>query len=135
MQFLTPFFIFAGILGAAVPLILHLLNRERAKRLVFSTIRFIKMSSQIKTQRHKFKKLILLAIRMLILSLLGLAFARPFFVNQLAITANTGGSRHVVLILDNSFSMGYHNALDRGKKSAFSIVDKLKPRDKATNEK
>ena len=132
MQFLTPFFIFAGILGAAVPLILHLLNRERAKRLVFSTIRFIKMSSQIKTQRHKFKKLLLLAIRMLILSLLGLAFARPFFVNQLAITANTGGSRHVVLILDNSFSMGYHNALDRGKKSAFSIVDKLKPRDKAT---
>ncbi len=132
MQFLTPFFILAGILGAAVPLILHLLNRERAKRLVFSTIRFIKMSSQINTQRHKFKKLILLAIRMLILSLLGLAFARPFFVNQLAITTNTGGYRHVVLILDNSFSMSYHNALDRGKKSAISIVDKLKPKDKAT---
>ena len=95
MQFLTPFFIFAGILGAAVPLILHLLNRERAKRLVFSTIRFIKMSSQINTQRHKFRKLVLLAIRMLILSLLGLAFARPFFVNQLAITANRSEERRV----------------------------------------
>ena len=132
MGFLTPFFILAGVLGAAVPLILHLLNRERAKRIVFSTIRFIKMSSQVNIQRHKFKKLILLIIRMLILSLLGFAFARPFFVNQLAITANTGGHRHVVLILDNSFSMSYRNSLDRGKKLAVAIVDKLKPRDKAT---
>ena len=132
MQFLAPLFIFAGVLGATVPLILHLLNRERAQRLVFSTIRFIKMSSQVNTQRHKFKKLILLIIRMLILGLLGFAFARPFFANQQAITANTSGHRHVVLILDNSFSMSYHNSLDQGKKLAIEIVDKLKPSDKAT---
>ncbi|HIA70615.1 TPA: VWA domain-containing protein [Candidatus Poribacteria bacterium] len=132
MQFLTPFFIFAGVLSATVPLIIHLLNRERAQRLVFSTIRFIRMSSQANIQKHKLKKLILLIIRMLILGLLGFAFARPFFANQLAVTGNAGGHRHVVLILDNSFSMSYRNSLDRGKQLAIAVVDQLRPSDRAT---
>ena len=78
MQFLTPLFLAAGAAAAAVPLVIHLLNRERARRLVFSTLRFIKMSHQVNIQRHRLKQLILLLMRILILALLGLAFARPF---------------------------------------------------------
>ena len=40
LGFLAPLFVAAGIIGASIPIILHLLNRERARRLVFSTVRF-----------------------------------------------------------------------------------------------
>ena len=72
-------FAIAGAIGASIPLILHLLNRERARRLIFSTVRFIQMSHQTNVRRHKLKRLLLLLMRILMLALLGLAFARPFF--------------------------------------------------------
>ena len=46
LTFLTATFAIAGAIGASIPLILHLLNRERARRLIFSTVRFIQMSHQ-----------------------------------------------------------------------------------------
>ncbi|MCZ6678300.1 MAG: BatA domain-containing protein [Candidatus Poribacteria bacterium] len=125
LQFLTPLFLAAGAAAASLPLIIHLLNRERARQLVFSTIRFIKVSHQVNVQRHQLKQLILLLMRILILVLLGLAFARPFFAANPTATAETGGKRNVVVILDNSYSMGYLDTFDRAKKEAVRIVDEL----------
>ena len=82
MGFLAGAFAIAGAIGASIPLIIHLLNRERARRLIFSTVRFIQMSHQTNVQRHKLKRLLLLLMRILMLALLGLAFARPFFASR-----------------------------------------------------
>ncbi|MDE0089505.1 MAG: BatA domain-containing protein, partial [Candidatus Poribacteria bacterium] len=78
MGFLAGAFAIAGTIGASIPLIIHLLNRERARRLIFSTVRFIQMSHQTNVQRHKLKRLLLLLMRILMLILLGFSFARPF---------------------------------------------------------
>ena len=129
LQFLTPLFLAAGAAAASLPLIIHLLNRERARRLVFSTIRFIRMSHQANVQRHRLKQLLLLLMRILILALLGLAFARPFFADTPATTGAAGGVRNIVIILDTSYSMSYLDTFDRAKKAAVEIADNLQPND------
>ena len=129
LQFLTPLFLAVGAAAASLPLIIHLLNRERARRLVFSTIRFIKMSHQANVQRHRLKQLLLLLMRILILGLLGLAFARPFFADTPTTTGMVGGVRNIVIILDTSYSMGYLDTFDQAKKAAIEIADKLQPSD------
>lgn len=130
--FLTPLFVAAGAIGAALPLIIHLLNRERARRLVFSTLRFIQMSHQTNVQRHKLKQMLLLLMRILIVLLLGFAFARPYFAaDPVANTQQTGGKRNVVIVLDTSYSMQYADTFATAKKEALNILDSLDTADAA----
>ena len=131
LTFLTASFAIAGAIGASIPLILHLLNRERARRLVFSTVRFIQMSHQTNVRRHKLKRLLLLLMRILMLALLGLAFARPFFADDPQFTQKTGGKRNAVMILDTSYSMQYEEVFENAKKEAADILDGLDASDAA----
>ena len=131
LTFLTASFAIAGAIGASIPLILHLLNRERARRLIFSTVRFIQMSHQTNVRRHKLKRLLLLLMRILILALLGLAFARPFFADSPVFTQKTGGKRNAVIILDTSYSMQYEGVFEDAKKEAVKILDGLDAADAA----
>ncbi len=131
LTFLTASFAIAGAIGASIPLILHLLNRERARRLVFSTVRFIQMSHQTNVRRHKLKRLLLLLMRILMLALLGLAFARPFFADAPEIIQKTGGKRNAVIVLDTSYSMQYEGVFENAKKEVGKILDGLDASDAA----
>ncbi len=136
MGFLTPLFVAAGALGAALPLIIHLLNRERARRLIFSTVRFIQMSHQTNVQRHKLKQMLLLLMRILIVLLLGSAFARPYFAaDPVSNTQQTGGKRNVIIVLDTSYSMQYFgggaDTFVTAKKEALKILGGLDTADAA----
>ncbi|RKU06702.1 hypothetical protein C6503_25690 [Candidatus Poribacteria bacterium] len=131
LTFLAGTFAIAGAIGASIPLILHLLNRERARRLIFSTVRFIQMSHQTNVRRHKLKRLLLLLMRILMLALLGLAFARPFFADAPEFTQKTGGKRNAVIILDTSYSMQYEGVFENAKKEAGKILDGLDAADAA----
>lgn len=128
---LAPLFAIAGVIGASIPLILHLLNRERARRLVFGTIRFIQMSHQTNVRRHKLKRLLLLLMRILMLALLGFAFARPFFAEAPVIAQKTGGKRNAIVILDTSYSMQYEAVFENAKKEGIEILDGLDATDAA----
>ncbi len=128
---LAPLFAVAGVVGASIPLILHLLNRERARRLVFGTIRFIQMSHQTNVRRHKLKRLLLLLMRILILALLGFAFARPFFAEVPIISQKTGGKRNAIVILDTSYSMQYEQVFENAKREGIAILDGLDATDAA----
>ncbi len=129
MGLLAGMFAVAGAVGASIPLIIHLLNRERARRLVFSTVRFIQMSHQTNVQRHKLKRLLLLLMRMLMLLLLGFAFARPFFAEDPATAPELGGVRNAVIILDTSYSMQYADTFVEAKKEAIKRLDSLESAD------
>ena len=131
LDFLATSFAIAGAIGASIPLILHLLNRERARRLVFSTVRFIQMSHQTNVRRHKLKRLLLLLMRILMLALLGLAFARPFFADAPEIIQKTGGKRNAVIVLDTSYSMQYEGVFENAKKAVGTILDGLDSADAA----
>ncbi|MBW3553155.1 MAG: VWA domain-containing protein [Gemmatimonadetes bacterium] len=101
MTFLAPLLLLLG-LAAAVPLILHLLQRQQGPRMVFPALRYLKRVEREHATRIRLRQVLLLALRVLALLLLALGAARPFL--------RGGGSGHeptsVVLILDNSLSSG-----------------------------
>lgn len=100
MSFQNPSFLWALLL-LAVPLIIHLFNFRRYKRVKFSNVEMLEeLESESRKTRHV-KKWLILASRMLALACLVLAFALPFLPNK----GNSGGRTLISLYLDNSQSM------------------------------
>jgi hypothetical protein len=111
----------AGTAMGSAPVIIHLLNRQRYRRITWAAMHWLLASFKKSSRRLQIEDLILLIIRILILVLLALALARPFLQESGSIL---GGKSHVhrVIILDTSFSMGYNaggkNAFARAKETA-----------------
>ncbi len=76
MTFAAPLFLIAA-LAAAIPLLMHLMNRQRAKQLPFSTLRFLKISAQKTRRRKRIHDVLLMAIRMAVLLLIAAGLAKP----------------------------------------------------------
>src|SRR5689334_3904335 len=130
MSFLAPAFL-AGLVAIAVPVLIHLINRERKVVVEFPSLMFLQRIPYRSVRRQKIRHLLLLILRCLALALLIAAFARPFFQKrQTAIGAN--GAREVVILLDNSSSMGYANRWDRARGEARKIVSGLGATDHGT---
>src|SRR5438128_4331517 len=102
MQFTYPEFLFA-LSALSIPIIIHLFNFRRFKKIAFTNVRFLKEIKQDTRSRSRLKHLLILLSRLLAVTFLVLAFAQPF------IPANknniVGGTRNVGIYLDNSFSM------------------------------
>ena len=105
MGFLNPIFLL-GILAAAVPLIIHLWRRHQAKTVDFSSLMFLLAAHRQNVRRIQLKHLLILLLRVLIIILIALALARPLLKNRFAF-AGGRTKTSVVIILDNSYSMGY----------------------------
>lgn len=104
MVFLNPAVLF-GLLAASIPVVIHLLNLRKLKKIEFSTLAFLKELQKTKIRKIKLKQWILLALRILIILLLVAAFARPtiksFSIGGTASAAKTSA----VIILDDTYSM------------------------------
>jgi len=104
MTFAAPFFLLAALAGL-VPVTIHLIHRQKAKEVRFSTIRFLRLSVQ-KTRRRKYvDDVLLLAARVAVLVLVALGLARPA-VSGLRAFLGGGKGLAVALVVDNSASMG-----------------------------
>src|SRR3954449_4169114 len=131
--FLSPLFLI-GMASAAIPLIIHLSRSRRTKTMRFSTTRFFTDQFLRSYRMSRLKELWLLFCRMALFALLAVAMARPLLMPK-GRPWLPGGSRSVVLVLDNSASMGYTEngltLLDRAKAAAREVVEGLKPGDTA----
>ncbi|MDE2682074.1 MAG: BatA domain-containing protein [Verrucomicrobiota bacterium] len=114
MSFLNSIMLF-GTAAVAVPIIIHLLNRRKFKKVTWAAMKFIKLSVEQNQRRMQLEDLLLLLLRCALLALLAFALARPALktsgtdvLGQTKVTA--------VVVLDNSYSMDLRG-LD--KKSAF----------------
>src|SRR5437764_7957625 len=105
MNFLAPAFL-AGLAAIAVPVIIHLIHRERRVVVEFPSLMFLQRIPYRSVRRQKIRHLLLLILRCLAIALLVAAFARPFFDRRHSIAGATG-AREVVVLLDRSASMGY----------------------------
>jgi len=124
MSFLNPFF-FIGSIVLAVPVLIHLVRRERSEIIPFSSLMFLLKVPKRSIRQQKLKNLLLMALRILILALLVGAFARPYVTQSATPIIATGQNRGVVLMLDDSYSMRYGNNFDRMKTEAASRIDAL----------
>lgn len=109
MTFGAAAFLLAA-LAAIIPPILHMINRQRAKQLPFSTLRFLRISVQKTRRRRQIRDIFLMLVRMAVLIFIALGLARPTLSK---VRSLLGGSRAAVgIILDNSASMGW---IDEGR--------------------
>ena len=80
MIWLHPFAAIA-LLAVALPVVIHVLVRQRATRVPFPTLRFIQPHRLSSVRRHALEDLALLAVRAAILALAAAAIAGPFLTN------------------------------------------------------
>ncbi len=104
MTFLNPFVLF-GLFAAAIPIIIHFLTRQKAKVIPFSSLRFLKLLENQQIRRLRWKQILLLIIRTLIILLIVLAFARPTLESGGFWGVGSKANTAAVLIVDNSMSM------------------------------
>ena len=131
--FLTPLFLI-GTLAAAIPLVVHLSRSRRQKKMVFSTTRFFTDQFLRSYRMSRVKELLLLLARMTLFAFFAMALAQPVFLPRGR--SFLTGQRTVVLVLDNSASMGYVedglSLFDRARAAAREVIDGLKPGDSAS---
>ncbi|MGH7466343.1 MAG: BatA domain-containing protein, partial [Longimicrobiales bacterium] len=122
MGLLNPVLLFlAG--AAAVPLLLHLLQRHQGPRVIFPALRYLRRAEKESARRIRLRQILLMLLRIAAVLLLALAAARPF--------VGFGGVRHsptaVVIVLDNSMSTaaveGERRVLDQLKARALETLD------------
>jgi hypothetical protein len=123
MHFLYPAFLFA-LAALAIPVLIHLFNFRRYKKIYFSNVQFLKEVQEQQASRKNLKERFILASRLLALLFLVLAFARPFIPGKQAAVA--GRQQAVSIFVDNSYSMQTLNRegalLDDAKRRAKEIA-------------
>src|SRR5919201_165272 len=98
MSFLAPLFL-AGLTALAVPVIIHLINRERREVVHFPSLMFLQRIPYRSVRRQKLRHILLLAIRCLALAIVVMAFARPFVRRQPPTRAAGAGARELVVLI------------------------------------
>lgn len=118
MGLLAPLFLL-GLAAVAVPVIIHMRLRHRSQVVAFPSLMFISRAPYRSVRRRRLRDLLLLALRCLALALLAMAFARPLFQGDAAVGAPQA-NRLTVVLLDNSFSMGFGGRWQRATTAAAS---------------
>lgn len=108
MSFIHALYL-VGIVGVAGPILYHLLLRNRTKRQILPTLRFLPSSAPKSQAMHRLKNILLLILRLLILLLVVFAFARPFLQPEEAASDEETLQEGVVFAVDASMSMRTHN--------------------------
>lgn len=132
--FVHPGLAVAAAAGGLVPIAIHLINRRRHRRIPWAAMAFL-LAAQRKSRRRIFlEQWLLLAARVAVIVLLGLAVARPLMTSG-ALTLTGATRSHHVFLVDNSLSM---NAVDeeRGssrfeaaRRAAVEVLNSLPPAD------
>lgn len=119
--------LFLPLLAGAVliPVIIHLIWRNKALRVDFPAMRFLLQSQKPISRWLRWKQLLLLLLRMLIFALLALLFARPFIADNKSFGVWEKHARHVILLLDVSASMSSEASQRKARSEIEQILSNL----------
>lgn len=134
LSFLNPLLLL-GILGACIPIIIHLINKKKAISHKFAAIDFLLESKKRISVKFKLRQLILLILRASLLTFLAVALARPLIKNY----GGSGAERNIptsnVIVIDDSYSMQYAGRHEpffvAARNAAMKIIDTLTKDDEA----
>ena len=128
MAFLTPLFLL-GLAALAVPVLIHLTQRERKSVVEFPSLMFLRKIPYESVQRRRIRDWLLLAMRLGAIALIVMAFARPFLRGS-NVAAAGGGARDIVVLLDRSYSMDYGDSWSRAQRAAAAALESATPADR-----
>lgn len=118
-------FLAAG-LAIALPIVIHLLFRQRTRTVPIGSVRFLHQVVREHRRRRRVRQWLLLALRMLAVLLLAMLFARPYW-DQAHLR---GLQQEIVLLLDRSASMQTRDSrressFERGMSAVNNELSKL----------
>ena len=132
MIFLNPAILF-GLFAASIPVIIHLFNLRKLKKIEFSTLAFLKELQKNKIRKIKLKQWILLALRVLIILFIVMAFARPTLKSFQIGGTTSAAKTTAIFILDDTFSMSVVDQkgsyFNQGKEIINKVVSQLQEGD------
>lgn len=122
-----------GLILAGLPVLIHLLRRQKPKRLPFPALRLLRESFQANQRSLRLRQLLLLVLRMAIVALICFAVSRPLLDTQWIASLPGSADRPVaaVFLFDTSYSMEYqHDGRSRLRAAqdyACRLLDDLPP--------
>ncbi|MFH1824803.1 MAG: BatA domain-containing protein [Candidatus Firestonebacteria bacterium] len=129
LSFFNTYFLLALPL-LIIPIIIHLLSIKKARILAFSEIKFIKLAVTRTIKKIRLWQYLLLLLRILIITFLIFAFARPILQQSGFLSKNQDEPLAICLILDNSYSLGVSSEFETGKGVCENILKVLRSYDK-----
>jgi Ca2+/Na+ antiporter len=131
MSFLNPS-ILIGLAAIAIPILIHLLNLRKIRKIEFSTLMFLKEIQKSKMRRIKLKQILLLLLRILAIVFLVLSFSRPVYEGY-AGNSDAAAKSTTLIFIDDSFSMNARDNdglyLSQAKESVKKVLDAHKESD------
>ncbi len=131
MKFVHPEILW-GLGAVAIPVIVHLFNFRKFKKVLFPNVAFLQEIQQETKSKSKLKHLLILISRMFAVACIVLAFAQPYV--PIAGDLAGGGNKAISIFIDNSFSMEADGErgelLEQAKAKAISLVEAHQPSDK-----
>ncbi len=111
IQFVRPWLLI-GVLGALVPLVIHLAGRRKAPRVQFTALRFVLSRDPARARAARLRERLLLGLRMVIAALIAVALAKPMVPSLTPQATAVAGSAPVALVIvaDDSLSMATRDA-------------------------
>jgi hypothetical protein len=126
LGFLNTLFLI-GLAAMVLPIIIHILNRRRLRKVPFSSLEFIIELSQRRMSKINLRRWIVLLLRTIAVVLIVLAFARPTVRTNAALFMPGNVPKHVLICLDASMSMSAEHetgtAFTLAKDIAKRVVD------------
>ena len=129
-EFFASSFAVAGVVAAAAPLVIHLLNRRRYRVVDWGAMDLLREAIARNRRILHLRDLLLLLLRTACVLLFALALAKPY-LSATSAASDPNQPIHAVLVIDNSLSMGYQRLegtlLDEAKKQIIDFIDRLPP--------
>lgn len=135
MGVLHPALLAMGVAAVTIPIVIHLLLRQRRKPIPWAAMRFLLEAYRRQRRKLRLQHLLLLAARCLIVLLVGLALARPVLRGTGLVGTGTG--RDVYLLIDTALASqlrapgAAQTALERHVDAARLLLAGLGPGDRA----
>lgn len=133
MTFGQPWFL-VGTLAALIPLLVHLFDRRRPREVPFAALDFVLRSQKRTASRLRLKRLLLYALRTLLLLAVPLALARPSFATT-DVAAARKGLAATAVVVDTSLALRWSDGtrlFDVAKDEAKAALRELSPEEPAT---
>jgi len=126
-----------GMAAAGLPIAAHLMNRRVRRRVTFPSLVLLHEAAASQSRLFRLRRLILLALRCLVIVLIAWAFARPVWIDRAAAAGAGEGGGALVIVLDVSPSMGQLSggvrAIDTARNEAAALIDGLSAGEDAAN--
>jgi hypothetical protein len=131
MAFIHPLLL-GGLLLIGIPVLLHLIVRQQPKHLLFPAFRLLQQRHRTNQRKLRWRHLLLLTLRMLLIAAMCLALARPeVFSERLRLYSDRPVA--AVLVFDTSYSMQYtvddsagaHTRLSEAQRLAQELLNEL----------